>query len=78
MAVNRKPSRDSIEATAARVPLLDEQIETLMAERDAALDVIRGLVRDRESTGGYMPHDEQVRLREARALLAQYGKVVER
>jgi hypothetical protein len=53
--------------------------ETAIAERDYAIRIVHALVRFLTSKAncGYMPHEDQMVLRAARALLVEYGRSVE-
>ena len=45
------------------------------AQRDCALDLLRSLERMVTRMCGYMPHDDQLVLRETRALLVESGRI---
>lgn len=45
----------------------------VLAQRDAALESLRRLVRQLERIQGYATHEAQMELREARAVIAEVG-----
>lgn len=52
---------------------LRARCEKSAAERDAAVGLVRLLLSFVETVGGYMTHDEQEVVRDARAFLAEHG-----
>jgi hypothetical protein len=59
---------------ALHVGHLAQDLQQRTAERDRALELLAQLERIITATGGYMVHTDQVLLREAQALLVQFGK----
>ncbi|MDQ1446788.1 MAG: hypothetical protein QOI20_3252 [Acidimicrobiaceae bacterium] len=54
---------------------LSSQLDVTVAERDGALDALRGVVRILDSIGGYMTPEHQRALRIAKAVLAESGRL---
>lgn len=50
--------------------VMRDRLERSSAERDAAYDCIADLLDILVREGGFMPHENQMRVRKARALLA--------
>jgi hypothetical protein len=59
-------------AESARALVRD--LEIAHAQRDRALDALEHMHRIITETGGYMAHEDQARLFEARALLEEHGR----
>lgn len=56
---------------------LSDEVDAVKAERDRAVVMLRKLVRQLEHVGGYMTHEQQTELREARAFIEAYAVIEE-